>query len=234
MKEPPPMDSHFLIRKIHSLFGLIPIGVFLCFHLFMNSKAIKEGSMFFGKEFTFASVVKSIEGIHPSRIVLNLVELFVIIIPLLFHGIYGLVIWWQGKTNVLKYGYFRNWMYLIQRWTGIFVFIFLVFHVVQLRLSGSLPDLAFEPNEVFPHLHHLLAGPWLVFYIIGLLAASFHFANGLWLFGITWGITIGPRSQRISTGVALVVFVLLVVLGGMALYGFAALEPATQVAVGHH
>ena len=43
--------------------------------------------------------------------------------------------------------------------------------------------------------------------------------------GITWGLTIGPRSQRNSTVVAAAIGVILLVLGGVALYGFAANTP---------
>ncbi len=233
MKKPPPLDSHFLLRKVHSLLGVIPVGLFLCFHLFMNSKAVMEGHESLGETFTFAQVVKSIESLHPSRAFLNAVEILFIFLPLLLHGIYGLVIWWKGKNNVLKpgYGFFRNWMYTLQRWTGILVFLFLIAHVYRMRLAGHGSDLAWAPDEVFKVLHdYLQNGFGLALYIVGVLASAFHFANGLWLVGITWGITIGPRSQKISTAFAVLVFLVLVFLGGVALYGFAALPPATHVA----
>ncbi len=34
---------HFLIRKLHSLAGVIPLGVFLLEHLFLNSYAWRGG-----------------------------------------------------------------------------------------------------------------------------------------------------------------------------------------------
>jgi len=33
---------------------------------------------------------------------------------------------------------------------------------------------------------------------VGMIAACFHFAYGLWLFCSKWGITVGPRSQKVS------------------------------------
>ncbi len=235
MKKPPPLDSHFLLRKIHSLLGVIPVGLFLCFHLFMNSKAVGEGATVVGGgTFSFKEVVESIESFHPSRAFLNAVEILFIFLPLLLHGIYGLVIWWKGKPNAYKpgYGFFRNWMYTFQRWTGILVLIFLVAHVYRMRLAnGSASDLAWPPDQVFKVLHdYLQNGFGLALYIVGLVASAFHFANGLWLVGITWGITIGPRSQKISTAFAVLVFLALVFLGGLALYGFRTLPPATHVA----
>ncbi|MDA8442093.1 MAG: succinate dehydrogenase, partial [Peptococcaceae bacterium] len=29
-------SNHFLVRRVHSLLGLIPIGIFLLFHLTLN------------------------------------------------------------------------------------------------------------------------------------------------------------------------------------------------------
>ena len=36
----------------------------------------------------------------------------------------------------------------------------------------------------------------LVFYVIGLLAASWHFAYGIWLFAAKWGIISGKRPAN--------------------------------------
>ncbi|MHB8619963.1 MAG: hypothetical protein ACYDAG_10390, partial [Chloroflexota bacterium] len=44
-------------------------------------------------------------------------------------------------------------------------------------------------------------------YIVGVIATSFHFCNGLFTAGLTWGITIGPRAQRAASRFWLVVFV---------------------------
>ena len=87
MQKPPPFDSHFVLRKIHSLLGVVPVGLFLCFHLFMNSKAIMEGSESLGETYSFAQVVEFVEGAHPSRVILNAIEILFIILPLLLHGI---------------------------------------------------------------------------------------------------------------------------------------------------
>jgi succinate dehydrogenase / fumarate reductase cytochrome b subunit len=219
------MDAHFVLRKIHSLLGVIPVGLFLCFHLFMNSKSISES-----ETHPFSDVVESIEGFHPSRAFLIAVEILFIFLPLLLHGIYGIAIWWQGQSNVLKHRYARNWMYSLQRWSGLVVFVFLILHVYQTRLSGSLPDGAWPADQLFARMNELLGQPAIMaLYIVGTVASCFHFANGLWLVGITWGITIGPRSQKYSTVLAVAVGVVLLVLGGVALYGFAANAPVVPL-----
>jgi len=222
MKPPPPkQDPHFVLRKIHSLLGIVPAGLFLCFHLFMNSKSV-------GGAGSFTETVESIEGIHPARLFLIAVEVLFIFLPLVLHGIYGLVIWWGGKSNVSRYGWARNWMYTLQRWSGLAVLVFLVFHVYGTRFAGPGSDGAWPPDRIFAVMHEILASPALfALYAIGLVGSCFHFANGLWLLGITWGITIGPRSQKYSTAIAVAVGLILFVLGAVALYGFATIDPGT-------
>jgi succinate dehydrogenase / fumarate reductase cytochrome b subunit len=47
--------------------------------------------------------------------------------------------------------------------------------------------------------------PILLIYIVGIAATVWHFANGIWLFMVDWGITIGERAQRL-TGYACIAF----------------------------
>ena len=42
----------------------------------------------------------------------------------------------------------------------------------------------------------LLVTPYFLFYVAGLLSASWHFAYGIWLFCAKWGITVGERARR--------------------------------------
>ncbi|HKV79588.1 MAG TPA: hypothetical protein VJP02_15680 [Candidatus Sulfotelmatobacter sp.] len=41
--------------------------------------------------------------------------------------------------------------------------------------------------------HHPRA---VVFYFIGIIAASWHFGYGIWLFAVKWGLTTGARARR--------------------------------------
>jgi succinate dehydrogenase / fumarate reductase cytochrome b subunit len=205
----PALDRHFALRKLHSLLGLIPIGAFLVFHLYENSQAAK------GKEHFQEHVVGFIEGIH----LVEVLEIFFIALPILFHGIYGVIIWFQGRTNTGSYGYFRNWMYLWQRIAGAVAFVFILTHVWETRMQvvlGKLPK-----DQLYDKMVEIFSNPvWQVWYAIGIVAAVFHFANGLWLMGITWGFTVGPRSQKIATGVWTIFGLMLLGLGFWSLFGF--------------
>ncbi|MYL34195.1 succinate dehydrogenase [Pontibacillus yanchengensis] len=200
-------NREFLYRRLHSLLGVIPVGIFLIQHLVVNHFATR------GPE-AFNSAAHFMENL-PFRIVL---ELFIIFIPLYFHAIYGVYIAFTSKNNVSSYGYFRNWMFYLQRISGIITLIFVTWHVWETRIQAGLGNV--EVNYAL--MENILENPFmLVFYIIGVISTTFHFANGLWSFLVSWGITMSPRSQVISTYVTLGIFVLLSYVGVAAILAFA-------------
>ncbi len=203
------LDRHFVWRKLHSLLGIVPVGFFLCFHLFENSLTTK------GPEYYTEHVVYKIDQMP----YVGLMEIFFIAIPILFHAIYGFVIWFYGQSNVTRYGYARNWMYLVQRVSGAVVLIFIMTHVWGTRLAVFMND-SVTKATLFEHLARSLQNPLvLAWYIIGVLLAIIHLSNGIWLALITWGFTIGPRSQKISSYVCVFIGLALVVLSAQAFRG---------------
>ncbi|MED0673770.1 succinate dehydrogenase cytochrome b558 subunit [Aneurinibacillus aneurinilyticus] len=200
---------HFFNRKLHSLLGVVPIGGFLFVHLFTNFYATRG-------EAAFLERVEIMEGIP----FVSLIEIVFIFLPILYHGIYGLYIAFQAKNNVGNYGFFRNVMFMLQRVTGVITLIFITWHVWETKMQMVIGNV--EATGFFTLMNEILTNPFmLVFYIIGLLSATFHFANGLWSFAVSWGITVGPRAQRISTYVTMLIFVLMSAMGLMALFSFA-------------
>lgn len=151
----------------------------------------------------------------PLRIVL---EFGLIYIPILFHGIYGVYIALVSEMNLGRYGWFRNWMFMLQRLTGIITLIFIGWHVWETRLANAI----YGTEVNFDMMASILSSPFMFwFYVIGVLSAVFHFANGLWSFFVTWGLIITPRSQKIMTYVVLVVFVVFGYMGIASLIAFA-------------
>ncbi len=175
----------FYIRRLHSLCGIVPMGVFLLEHIFSNSEAL-------GGPQAFNDAVARIAEI-PHDIMLP-IEIFGLLIPFLFHMLYGLYIVLQAKNNPARYGFSRNWQFAIQRWTALFLFVFLFVHVIDLRIfvkGGGTPI-------TYGLLHMMFSNNlWFAFYLIGMLAAIFHFCNGMTTFCMTWGIAKGPRIQSV-------------------------------------
>jgi len=59
------------------------------------------------------------------------------------------------------------------------------------------------------------------------LSIVFHFANGLWTAGITWGLTLSAPAMNRWGQVCASVGIVLAVAGVMSVYGFATLDVAT-------
>jgi succinate dehydrogenase / fumarate reductase cytochrome b subunit len=195
----------FLWRKLHSLTGILPVGAFMCFHLFENAKAAKG-------QRAFDEAVAGI-GSMPWLPALEAT----ILLPLLFHAVYGVVIAVRGKPNVGAYTYSRNWMYALQRVTGLLAFAFIVYHLYAFWWQRVIGKMASE--QFYPMLQaHLSAhvGPVplnALVYILGIAACVFHFANGLWGFCFSWGLTVSRRAQQMSAWAFGLVGVLVFVLG---------------------
>ncbi|TDL34376.1 succinate dehydrogenase [Jeotgalibacillus sp. S-D1] len=198
-------NREFYWRRLHSLLGVIPVGIFLIQHLIVNNFATRG-------EQAFNDAAVFMEGL-PFRIFL---EIFIIFLPLYFHAIYGVYIAFTAKNNPKRYGTFRNWMFVLQRVTGVFTLIFVTWHIWETRIQAAL-----GAHVDFGMMEAILADPFmLVFYIAGVVSTTFHFANGLWSFLVTWGITISPRSQQISTYITMGVFVALTYVGVSAILAF--------------
>jgi succinate dehydrogenase / fumarate reductase cytochrome b subunit len=193
------LSRTFVLRKLHQLSGIMPLGVFLLEHFYTNSKAL------YGQA-DFNTAVKDLQSIP----YLLLVEIGGIFIPLIYHAVYGLVITVEARPNNLNYPYPRNWFYTIQRVTGMILFFFITFHVLNFRF-GLIPGLntisvAHHPDEAFQIVaREFSIVPIFIVYVIGITSTVWHLANGVWLFLVDWGITIGDRAQRL-TGYACIGF----------------------------
>ncbi len=212
---------YFLIRRLHSLSGLVPVGVFLCIHLSANATILVAAD---GSEFQ-----TSVDRIHILGPLLVPVEIIGIFIPILFHAILGVRIWLTSVPNAQHYRYGSNIRYVFQRVTGLIVFAFIIYHVWHMHWLGSrfggglfaVHDESGAPTAALTAARAIQANVWIApIYALGTIASVFHLANGIWSSLITWGITIRPQSQR-TAGYACAVFgVLLCVVGLGALRGF--------------
>ena len=202
------LSRTFVLRKLHQLSGIMPLGIFLLEHFYTNSKALTGAA-------DFNNAVKDLQSIP----YILFVEIGGIFIPLIYHAVYGLVITIEARPNNLNYPYPRNWFYLIQRVTGLILFFFIAFHVMNFRF-GMIPGLnnisvAHNPGQAFDIVsREFRMIPIFIVYVIGITATVWHLANGIWLFLVDWGITIGERAQRL-TGYACIGFGVFLLLVGL-------------------
>ncbi|SHG80240.1 succinate dehydrogenase cytochrome b558 subunit [Ornithinibacillus halophilus] len=194
-------------RRLHSLLGVVPIGLFLLNHLVVNHFAV------YGEE----SFNKAASFMHNLPFVIML-EIFVIYLPLIFHAVLGVYIAFTAKNNVKRYSLFRNWMFFLQRITGLITLVFIAWHVWETRVQVGLGNADLD----YSLMEGILTNPAMFwFYIIGVISAVFHFSNGLWGFLVSWGIAQTPRSQKIVTYATLVVFLVVSYIGVRTLITFA-------------
>ncbi len=198
----------FLLRRLHSLLGIVPLGAFLLEHLLSNFEALKGPA-------AYAAQVRFLNGLPLVRIL----EWAFIFLPLLYHAFYGVYIWLRGKSNIIYYPFAGNWLYTAQRWTGIIAFIYIAQHVIRQRFMGvMLPE---HPGASFHKVQMELANPWmLAFYIIGMVAICAHFSYGIWLFCAKWGITPGTKARKRFGYVCAALFVALTILGLSGIWAF--------------
>ena len=209
--------ENYVLHRIHSITGVMPVGYYMVQHLVLNFNAV------FGAE-RFNNVIDFFEGL-PKPFLLAL-EAGMIWLPLLFHAVYGIFIISRAENNYLttKYKWSQNRMFLLQRWSGLVVFVFLIYHVVSTTgykyVTGNAEAIKYDAWSA--KLHNPI---WLLVYLVGILAASYHLGYGLWNFCIRWGITVAEAAQIRIQKISAVVFVALTLLGWGALVGFFLHEP---------
>ncbi len=215
-----PLDTHHLLfRRLHSLSGIIPVGVFCIAHLFTNFQMMLGASHF----------QHEVEFIH------SLPGLLFIEISLWgaigFHAVLGVVYTLTGKSNVKHYKENANVRYTLQRVSGVLALIFIFLHIATLRWRWDLfgwftPFYAHgvdgEPLSTATTAA-ALQSHWLVvvLYLVGALSVVYHWANGLWTSAITWGVTITVAAQKrwgylcAAMGLALAIFAVGAVVGAL-------------------
>lgn len=217
----PAAKHEFLLRRLHSLAGLVPVGAFLVFHLGANAGITLDSSGDFYQ--------RQVNLIHSLGPMLIPVEFLFIFLPLGFHAALGVKMWLQEAPNTKHYQYWGNVRYRLQRITGVVALVFILAHLWQMHwLAGRLPG-----GGMFDHEHAAGTTAWILqnhavwagpLYLLGILASTFHLANGVWTSLITWGITIGPNAQRKAGYVCAVIGVALALAGTGSLWGFMRFE----------
>ena len=241
---------HFLLRRLHSLTGILPIGVFLIAHLTTNS-SLAWGK--FGSRGEADNLGLLEGGVHYFQnevhwINTQVPHLFLIEITLwvsiAFHSVLGVIYATTGRSNARRYAYQDNRRYTLQRISGYLGIVFIFYHVATLRWGWEF----LVPGGA-EWSHHFSASTLAAalrgstgdftamglavssLYFLGITMLVFHFANGLWTAAITWGLTISEHAQRRWGYVCAGLGVLLMAAAWSALGAALAVEPGKAAAV---
>jgi len=186
----------FVVRRVHALSGILPLGVFLVVHLGILATALRgEGA--------FRAAVGKLQAIP----LLGAVEVAGIFVPLAFHSVTGLWLFGWGargerprsprnQTELAA----RDPLKVAQRWSGILALVFIGAHLWEYRVQTWLYGMRSEAfhDALAAHLSSTVSGAPVVAlaYLAGLAATVFHFASGLATFCSSSGITASPSARR--------------------------------------
>lgn len=228
----PPLESsflsrnEFLLRRLHSLSGVLPVGAYMVIHLLTNS-TVNEGGR------TFQRAVYTIHDLP----MLTAIEWIFIFLPIIFHAVYGIIIIRSGLPNSGTYRYQSNVRYTFQRATGMVAFAFIAWHVFHMHgwihaewwenAIHSFGGGSFRPYNATSTAAAAMQQSVIVpiLYAIGVLACVFHLANGLWTFGITWGLWTTQTAQARARKATDAFGVILALIGLSAIFGFWTVDP---------
>jgi succinate dehydrogenase / fumarate reductase, cytochrome b subunit len=201
---PPP--SHFLWGRLGSLLSIVPLGIWVLIHLWNNLAALGGATRW---EHSVTSYV------HP--LAFGLITIVVVFLPLLLHTLWGIQRLFSSRPNNVRYGYFGNLRYLLQRIAAVGLLLFIGAHV---WLALIRPRLLQGHPETFLDISHEMRfdSATLIVYVLGTLAVCYHLANGLYSFAWTWGLTSGSRSLKRVERLALVAFLVLLTMAWTAVY----------------
>jgi succinate dehydrogenase / fumarate reductase cytochrome b subunit len=211
----------FLILRLHSLSGLLPVGAYMVVHLLTNASLLAGAKSF----------QTSVDTIHSLGPALPLVEWTFIFLPIIFHAVVGVMIVRSGKSNSSRYTYSGNIRYTLQRATAWIALVFIFWHVFHMHgwihndywmnnLAKPLYGGQFNPEHATSSVGLALAPLTArVAYAVGVAACVFHFANGLWTMGITWGLWETAAAQRRANWVCGTIGVVIFTIGMAALFG---------------
>ena len=209
--------NQFLIFRLFSMAGLFPIGAYFAVHLLTNVTVLDSPEWF----------QMNVDTIHSLRTLLIPVEWVFIFIPIMFHAAVGMVIISGGLPNTGSYSYSGNIRYTLQRATGMIAMCFIVWHVIHLHHFFGGPFKAmggaqFDPEHATSSTATAIQAAFYikVLYALGVVSCAFHFGNGLWTAGITWGVWTSPAAQTRASKLCLSIGLVLGIVGLCALYGF--------------
>lgn len=187
-----------LAKKLHSLSGVVPLGAFLVLHLWVTASVVGSRAVY----------DRQVGFLHGGLI--GVLEPL-LILPLFFHGIYGISRVLGPRDPHHAYGTDR--MATLQRASGVVVLVFVSLHLWEFRAQTwmrGLAEGAYSTKLVEDLSSTQSSVPWIALgYIVGTAGCVFHLVNGMTSFCTRWDYTRTVEAQRRARGVFFVAGLLL-------------------------
>jgi len=195
----PRVHSDFVLQRLHSVTGVVPLGAWLGLHL------LAQAPMAWGGPEAWTRF-----SIFTKGPVAGLLTAILVGFPLLFHAGFGVLLLRRRGLTAGRLPLAGNVVQTLQLICSAILAVFLCLHLTQLRVVPFIRQLPLDVQTVQRALRPLLA---LDVYVAGVLAASFHLWAGIWTMLVRFGWTQSRASQRGSAWVCLACGVVMALLG---------------------
>jgi succinate dehydrogenase / fumarate reductase cytochrome b subunit len=197
--------SSFLRARLASVLAVVPLGVWTFVHLWNNLAAFRGAEAWQHAVTEYSSpFAEAITGV-------------IVLLPLAIHTVWGIGRLATSQPNNLRYRFYPNLKYLLQRIAAVGVLLFLGAHLWLALIHPRAVEGHAEPFADLAQAMHFHR-PTLVVYLLGTLGVAYHLANGAQTFCMSWGIVASQRGLRRLEGLAMVLFVLLLAMSWGAIY----------------
>lgn len=195
----------FMRSRLGSLLAVVPLAFWTVNHLWNNLAAFSGAEAWQANVTTYA---------HPAAQFLTAI---VVLLPLVLHMVWGVGRLLTSRPNNVKYTYFTNLKYALQRLSAIGVMLFLGAHLWLAMLKPRFTEGGPEPFSDISHEMHFHT-PTLIVYLLGTLGVAYHLANGLGTFAMGWGVVASRRAlNKVGWGV-IVLFLILLAMSWAVIY----------------
>ena len=195
----------FIGSRLASLLAIAPLGVWVIIHLWHNLAALQGPEAWqqaaTGYETTGSLIATSI----------------VVLAPLVLHTVWGIKRLFMSRPNNLRYGFYENFKYLLQRLSAVGALFFIAAHLwlafIHPRFVEGHPE---QFREFAAEMRHNV--PTMPVYLLGTLGVAYHLANGVYSFAMTWGLAASRAALRKFQYLSIALFVLLLGMSWAAVF----------------
>jgi succinate dehydrogenase / fumarate reductase cytochrome b subunit len=179
----PSSRASFIRSRLASWLAIAPLGVWAVAHVWGNLSAFRGEQAWTETVTTYA---------HPISFAITMI---VVLLPLLIHSVWGIGRLFMSRPNVVRYPFYTNFKFILQRLAAVGVLFFLGAHLWLALISPRVIQGHAERFTDFAHemRHHT---PTLVVYVLGTLGVAYHLANGVQTLAFSSGFVKSQQAQR--------------------------------------
>ena len=179
--------GYYWLHRFHSMAGFFLVAAYILLFLVPYSSAM-QGAI------SFNQTMLALRGVP----LLDLFSLVIVGAMAIFYGAFSFMTIHGAGANVVSYGRYRNWMYLLQRVAFLMILPAFIYHVSNITLKTAFGDRVVD----FAMMNVALSKLWVsLIYTAGVLGAAFYIGNGFSLTMIKWGVAATKWSRDIFAAI---------------------------------